>query len=156
MAVNIKIEKPSSHNDVITSLETLLADNFMLAVQTQAFHWNVEGPNFSSYHKLFEEQYTALFNANDEIAERIRALGAKAPGSLKIFLASATLKEAPDNISATEMIQMLLSNYQVIINHARSLILLAASNHDIVTEDLVVTMLGYYEKTVWMLKSLLK
>ena len=67
------------HNDqaarqqIAASLSKLLADTYTLYVKTQGFHWNVTGPRFHDLHKLFEEQYNELADANDEIAERIRA-----------------------------------------------------------------------------------
>ncbi|HJT06289.1 MAG TPA: DNA starvation/stationary phase protection protein, partial [Stellaceae bacterium] len=73
------------HNDqaarqqIAACLSKLLADTYTLYLKTQGFHWNVVGPRFHDLHKLFEEQYNELAAANDEIAERIRALGAKAP-----------------------------------------------------------------------------
>ena len=59
----------------------LLADSYTLYLKTHNYHWNVTGPMFTTLHTLFETEYTDLALAVDEIAERIRALGARAPGS---------------------------------------------------------------------------
>jgi starvation-inducible DNA-binding protein len=61
-------------------------------MMTYTVHWNFEGPNFFSVHKLTEGQYEALALAVDEIAERIRALGFVAPISLDEVLQSNNLK----------------------------------------------------------------
>jgi starvation-inducible DNA-binding protein len=71
--------------EVARELSGFLADTYLLYVKTQGFHWNVVGSHFASLHKLFEEQYENLAAAIDECAERIRALGFKAPGSLAEF-----------------------------------------------------------------------
>jgi len=60
----------------------LLADEHILYVKTRKYHWNVVGELFHSLHNLFEEQYTILADRIDAIAERIRALGPPAIGTL--------------------------------------------------------------------------
>ena len=70
-----------ARNTVIEQLEVLLASSYTLYLKTHNFHWNVKGPMFTTLHTLFETQYTELATAVDEIAERIRALGAMAPGT---------------------------------------------------------------------------
>ena len=70
----------ATNQAVIQQLERLLATSYTLYLKTHNFHWNVTGPMFTTLHTLFETQYTELAIAIDEIAERIRALGARAPG----------------------------------------------------------------------------
>ena len=66
-------------------LAHFLSDAFTLYLKTHNFHWNVTGPMFNALHTMFETQYTEQWNALDEIAERIRALGFNAPGSYAEF-----------------------------------------------------------------------
>ena len=66
---------------IVQGLSQLLADTYSIYLKTHNFHWNVSGPMFVTLHTLFEQQYTELALAIDIIAERIRALGAFAPGS---------------------------------------------------------------------------
>src|SRR5690606_39363644 len=61
-------------------LAQFLSDSFTLYLKTHNFHWNVTGPMFNSLHAMFMDQYTEQWNALDETAERIRALGFNAPG----------------------------------------------------------------------------
>ena len=74
-----------NENVIAEGLGTLLADSYTLMIKTHNYHWNVEGAHFPALHALFEGQYTELFAAVDEIAERMRALGAKAPAGLHAF-----------------------------------------------------------------------
>ena len=67
--------------EVAAALARLLAESYTLYLKSHNFHWNVKGPQFHALHLLFEEQYTELAVAVDTIAERIRALGQRAPGS---------------------------------------------------------------------------
>lgn len=68
---------------VIEALSRLLADSYTLYLKTHNYHWNVTGPMFNTLHTLFEAEYTELAIAVDEIAERIRTVGAPAPGSYR-------------------------------------------------------------------------
>jgi len=79
-SINIGIA-PEHRESVAAGLKQLLADSYTLYLQTHNFHWNVTGPRFRELHLLFEEQYTELATAVDDIAERIRTLGAAAPGT---------------------------------------------------------------------------
>lgn len=84
MDINIGIDA-EDRTAIAAGLSRLLADSYTMYLQTHNFHWNVTGPMFSTLHTLFETQYTELATAVDEIAERIRALGVKAPGSYAAF-----------------------------------------------------------------------
>lgn len=68
--------------ELVQSLNTLLADVFALYVRAHGFHWNVEGEDFSQYHELFQTIYEDVYGSIDPIAENIRKLDGKAPASL--------------------------------------------------------------------------
>src|SRR5689334_4353451 len=91
-------------------LRCLLADSHMLYVKAQAFHWNVTEPQFEPLHTLFREQYTELASAIDEIAERIRALGVKAPGSFREFASLTLIDEEMGVTAAAAMVGQLQSD----------------------------------------------
>ncbi|TON78856.1 DNA starvation/stationary phase protection protein, partial [Vibrio parahaemolyticus] len=80
---------------------------YTLYLQTHNFHWNVEGPNFRELHLMFEEHYTELATAVDEIAERIRTLDVPAPGTFKEFAKLSVIEEVEGVPSATEMVDIL-------------------------------------------------
>src|SRR5690606_41785053 len=89
-----KIGIASTDIDAIADgLAQAVAETFTLYVKTQGYHWNVTGPTFHSLHEMFEEQYIDLRDAADEVAERMRALGASSPGSFKEILELATIKD---------------------------------------------------------------
>ena len=105
---------------VIQILNTVLSDEFVLYTKTRNFHWNVTGPQFNDLHKFFDEQYQALNETVDEVAERTRALGGRALGTLAEFLREARLKEHPKpNIDAYEMISLLVNDHEMLIRHLR-------------------------------------
>jgi len=77
VAINTGLQ-PKAREDVAAGLSRLLADTYAVYLKTHGYHWNVRGPNFAALHALFMEQYTEMWNAIDEVAERIRALGTAA------------------------------------------------------------------------------
>ena len=90
---------------VVDALRLVVADSYALIGQTHLCHWNVRGPSFFSLHQAFEEQYSELFQAVDEIAERIRAKGSLAPGGLSKLAQMAEIKEIAEDASAKDMVK---------------------------------------------------
>lgn len=150
------------HNDqkarqeVAAELARLLADGYVLYLKTHAFHWNVTGPRFYELHKLFEDQYSELHGALDGIAERIRALGVKAPGSYAEFAALAVLAEETGAPAPEEMIRRLLDDNRIAARTARSAVAAAEAHGDVATADLATQRVSAHEKAAWMLDSLLQ
>lgn len=141
-------------NQAVTdALSALLASSFTLYLKTHNYHWNVTGPMFHTLHGLFEEQYTELWNAVDEIAERIRALGAFAPGSSTAFAEMSTVSEETGRPEAMEMIRILAADNEAVAASARQLIEAAEAADDYASEDLGVGRLQVHEKNAWMLRS---
>lgn len=137
----------------VEHLKTLLANTYLLALKTQNCHWNVIGPNFSMLHEFFGNQYEALSNAIDEIAERIRMLEEKAPATFHEFLKLSTLTE-DDNIKTAEaMIATLLKDHEKIIEELRTALRKLDGSNDEGTIDFLIGRLRDHEKTAWMLKS---
>lgn len=153
--MNIGI-KEDDRKRLAQSLSTLLADSYTLYLKTHNFHWNVKGPMFHTLHVMLEEHYQELATAVDDIAERIRALGERAPGSYKAFGELTSLKEATDNPKATEMIQRLVDDHETLVRTARSTVKVADETGDEVTADMATERLQIHEKTAWMLRSLLE
>jgi starvation-inducible DNA-binding protein len=138
---------------VISELSVLLASTYMLYLKTQNYHWNVTGPMFTTLHTLFETQYTELAAANDEIAERIRALGAFAPGSLAEFSRLSIIKEAAGRPKATKMIEDLAAGQEALAAAAHKVIDAAEKANDQATADLGTRRVDIHEKNAWMLRS---
>ncbi len=104
-------------------------------------------------HKAFEEQYEALAEHNDEIAERVRMLGFRAPGSMKEFLATSEVKETQEVPGEDKMLAILLEDNETFIRQLRSVIELAADKGDETTNDTLIPILSSFEKRCWMWRS---
>jgi starvation-inducible DNA-binding protein len=142
-----------SDPQVVEALSTLLATSYTLYLKTHNYHWNVSGPMFTTLHTLFETQYTELALAVDQIAERIRAVGAFAPGSYTAFAKLATVKEETGHPEAKEMIQNLVADQEAVAESARRVILAAEAVRDQASADLATRRLDVHEKNAWMLRS---
>jgi starvation-inducible DNA-binding protein len=142
---------------IAKGLSQLLADTYTLYMTTHNFHWNVTGPMFNTLHLMFMDQYTELWNAVDPIAERIRALGHRAPGSYKEFSSMSSLPDTPNKTpKATEMISLLVSGHEGVARTARGLFNVVDKANDQPTADLLTQRIDIHEKTAWMLRSLLE
>ncbi len=138
---------------VVEALEALLSDSYTLYLKTHSYHWNVTGPMFSTLHTMFEQQYTELALAVDEIAERIRALGAPSPGSYSQFQERATVKEDATVPSAEDMIRNLVADHTTVARSARNVARAADAADDDASGDLGVRRIDVHEKSAWMLRS---
>jgi starvation-inducible DNA-binding protein len=138
---------------VVKALERLLADSYTLYLKTHNYHWNVTGPMFSTLHTLFEQEYQELALAVDEIAERIRALGARAPGSYTEFAKFSTVKEDQGSPPAKAMIAQLAADQDTVKETARDVLRAAQDAGDDGSEDLAVQRIQVHEKNAWMLRS---
>ncbi len=145
--------KSKSVNNVTGELSVLLADTYALALKTQNYHWNVTGAEFYSLHKLFEGQYESLHDAADELAERIRALGAYAPGGFAEFAKLTNIADAKKGANAKAMLQDLAKSHAAVVKQANKVIKAAESAGDSSTIDMVVGRIEEHDKQAWMLNS---
>lgn len=145
--------------EIAELLKPILADQFVLYQKARNYHWNVTGDMFYTLHQAFEDLYTELAADIDEVAERIRALGVKSPGTINELVQLSGLK---DEQAATYPDQLAMVN-----NLINDLEFLSISLHtsgdkiegeleDRVTVDLLNGLAAKYEKTVWMMKSLVE
>lgn len=141
---------------IAEGLSRVLADTYTLYLKTHNYHWNVTGPMFQTLHTMFEVQYTELALAVDLIAERIRALGAPAPGTYADYARLSSIKEVPGVPKAEDMIADLVSGQESVVRTARSLYALVGEAHDEASADLLTQRIQLHEKTAWMLRSLLE
>lgn len=141
---------------IASGLCRLLSDTYTVYLKTHKYHWNVTGPMFQTLHLMFEQQYNDLALAVDEIAERIRVLGVKAPGSYKEFTEFSSVKEDSSlDTPAKEMIANLLADHEQIVLTAKNILPALDGANDEGTNSLLGARIEYHEKTAWMLSSLI-
>ena len=147
--------KPAA-SPIVAHLNQLLASSYALMANTQFAHWNVEGPNFFALHEAFQLHYENLFTAVDEIAERVRALGAYTVGGLSEFSRQAGFGELAGAASARDFVAALVVAHEKVVADAAALRDASGAANDAETQDIAIGRIQWHEKTIWMLRSFLK
>ncbi len=151
--VNIGLDG-AARQDIALRLNKLLADEYVLYVKTQKYHWNVTGPFFGPLHKLFNDQYDMLLEFIDEVAERVRALGFKASGTMVEFIELTSLSEDMGvNPEANVMIKNLLDDHETVIRELRDYIDYTHDRKDLGTENFLAELIVKHQKMAWMLRA---
>ena len=141
---------------IADGLAKLLSETYTLYLKTHKYHWNVTGPMFQNLHLMFETHYNELALAVDEIAERIRVLGVKAPGSYSEFSELSKVKDDPTkDVDANTMIANLLLDHEQVVRTAKDILPVLDGANDEGTNSLLGARIEFHEKTAWMLKSLI-
>lgn len=138
---------------IAKELTGVLADTYVLMNRAQLYHWNVDGPQFKSLHDLFEAQYRELFEAVDEIAERIRTIGYYTPGTLDDLLHVSEIPRERIARDSREILLHVIEGHQQVIQRVRLAMRQAEAASDEGTLDLLTERLRSHEKTAWMLRS---
>ncbi len=153
--IGISKEDLSASVDI---LNKILATEFTLTLQEWGYHWNLVGPEFHDYHILFQDLYEKGLKFVDAIAERVRAVGGVALGTMTEFLQHSYIKEDMGPIPAPkDMVYNLLVNQEVLIRHIRQGInTTEEKRRDMGTSNFLQEILVDHEKMAWMLRSLLE
>ena len=143
---------------VVKILNAILSDEMVLLMKTRNYHWNVTGLQFNDLHKFFDAQYGELNGIVDDVAERARALGSLAMGTMGEFQKQARLKEHPgQHPGAKSMLSNLLSDHESIIRTLRADQAICQDTHgDAGTTDFLIGLMEQHEKMAWMLRSFLE
>lgn len=149
-----KKKNKESQNEIIKVLENLIANEMALFIKAKNYHWNVVGIHFKPLHQFFDEIAGNTQEVIDEVAERIRALGAFVPASLALFTSQTNLQEEQKTgLKAEKMLENILKDYELIIHNLKEGIETADDLDDTATEDMLTGFLRDHEKTAWMLRS---
>ena len=155
MDINIGI-KQADREQIVAGLHVLLVNSYTLYLKTHNYHWDMTGPMFNTLHLMFEQQYTELAAAVDQIAERIRALGAFAPGSYTEYARLTSIPEDETVRDAETMIKNLVAGQETLARQARDVMATVGESRDEPTADLLTQRMQVHEKNAWMLRSLIQ
>lgn len=138
---------------IADALNQCVADTAVTTMMAQNFHWNVTGMAFGPLHDLFQKMYEDHFIAQDDLAERVKALDAHAQGTLAGMLKRSKITEHEGTASAQEMIRMLKEAQETIAGSLAEAGELAAEAGDTLTEDLCIARGQEHEKFAWFLRA---
>lgn len=145
---------PSNARSAIAdALNQSLAETVVTTMLAQNFHWNVKGMAFGPLHALFQEVYEDHFAAQDDLAERIRAIGMPTQARLGEMLQRSKVKDHREDATDIEMIKALAHAETTLAATLAEAGALAAEHGDSLTEDLTIARGTTHEKFAWMLNS---
>jgi starvation-inducible DNA-binding protein len=147
---------PDASTEIAAALNQAVAETVVTTMLAQNFHWNVTGMAFGPLHALFQEIYEDHFVGQDDLAERIRALGETAEGKLATHLDRSKVEEGDEHASDKEMIRHLAEAQETISATLAGLGALAAQHGDARTEDLAIERGRIHDKFAWMLRAHLR
>lgn len=146
--------KKADRRKVADKVARVLADTYVLMIKSHVYHWNVVGPLFVPLHELTQKHYEDLFQAADDLAERIRALGHTAPVAISEFLKHARLDGEAGDPDAMSMVENLIADHETVTQRLREAASAADEADDLVTADLLTQRLAFHEKAIWMLRAI--
>ncbi|MFP4519714.1 MAG: Dps family protein [Oceanicaulis sp.] len=153
---HISVADPESRKRLAARMAAATADTYLLLAKTQGYHWNVAGPLFVSIHELTEAQYQDLFEAADDLAERIRALGEASPGSYKRFAELSAIEEDDGSPKgAKAMVEALAHDNELVARRMKSASDVAEELGDKVSEDMLIGRMQVHEQNAWMLRAII-
>ena len=145
-----------ARQQIAEALNQCVAETAVTTMMAQNFHWNVTGMAFGPLHELFQKMYEDHFVAQDDLAERVKALDAHADGTLAGMVKRSKVIEHDGHASAEEMIKALMEAQEILAATLAGAGELAASHGDTLTEDLCIARGQEHEKFAWFLRSHLR
>ena len=138
--------------EIAEALNGLVADSFALYTKTKNFHWHVSGPHFRDYHLLFDEQAAEIFASIDDLAERVRKIGAKTVHSIGEISRLQSIKDNDkDFVSPADMLAELMSDNKQVIKRMRAAHEIADKHDDVATASILENFIDQAEKRNWFL-----
>ncbi len=147
--------KQAASKTLVKHLQALLANYHIHYQNLRGFHWNVKGPHFFTLHEKFEEYYTGTATRIDEIAERLRALGARPVTRYSDYLKTAQIQEAENTSDANGAVRQIINANEILRDHVLHVLEAAGQASDTATEDTFTPYLPELETHNWMLKAYL-
>ena len=144
---------PSAREAIADALNQCVAETAVTTMLAQNFHWNVTGMAFGPLHELFQTIYEDHFTAQDDFAERVKALDAHAEGMLAGMLKRSKVFEHDGHADDKAMVAAMRDAQVTLAATVASAGELAAEHGDTLTEDLCIERGQIHEKFAWMLRA---
>lgn len=139
---------------LIKQLQKLLADVALFYHTVHEFHWNVTGPNFYEYHKLFDEIVSDTYDSIDPIAENIRKLGGYTRYKMSDLVNLANLNEvAEETGNAKTLTNHLVELNSSLINTLMTTFDLANKSNQQGVANFIAERIDMHQKWNWFLKA---
>ena len=141
--------------ELIKAMKIAFATEYSFYLKAHFYHWNVEGADFSQYHKLFGKIYKEVYDSIDPFAENIRKLGSYTPGSYTRF---SMLSQIDDELTvqpAMQMVQELLEDGEKTIKVLDMVYDLSEGARQFGVSNFLAERIDAHQKHNWMLRATL-
>lgn len=143
-------------NELVQAAKISFASQYTFYLKAHFFHWNVEGIHFQELHSLFETIYTEVYGTVDEFAEKIRSLGAYAPGSNSRFSMLTRIDDETEVVPADQMVMELLQDSDKMVKILKIVYDQAELAGEHGFSNFLAERMDAFRKHAWMLRSTLK
>ncbi|MGL4414881.1 Dps family protein [Roseinatronobacter monicus] len=143
----------SAKDAICEALNQSVAETAVTTMLAQNFHWNVTGMAFGPLHALFQTIYEDHFTAQDDLAERVKALGGHAEGHLAGMLKRSKVAEHDGKGTAEQMVLTLAKAQETIAATLAGTAAIAEEHGDLLTQDLAIERGRAHEKFAWLLRA---
>ena len=143
------------NEELIKAMKIAFATEYSFYLKAHFYHWNVEGADFSQYHKLFGKIYKEVHDSIDPFAENIRKLGSYTPGSDTRF---SMLSQIDDELTvqpAMDMIRELLDDGEKILKVLDMVYDLSEGARQFGISNFLAERIDAHQKHNWMLRATL-
>jgi starvation-inducible DNA-binding protein len=141
-------------DELKTSLKVLQANVTVMYYKTHQFHWNIEGIEFTQYHKFFQKMYEDIYDSIDPIAENLRKLNEYAPVSLDELFKYKTLKEETTRaVLLSDILASLLRANEEVLISLNNVFDLATKNKKQGIANFIADRIDTHEKHGWWLRA---
>jgi starvation-inducible DNA-binding protein len=139
--------------ELVTNLNSLIADFTVFYQKLRHYHWNVKGPQFFMLHEKFEIVYTEVGMVIDELAERVVGLDGVPLHTLEQMLDATSLEEDPDLPAPGVMVERTAEDIEALTKKIQFIIDDAEEEGDRTTANMLDEFKDGLEAHLWMLKS---
>jgi starvation-inducible DNA-binding protein len=148
------LAKTPEQPPLVKKLQELLADVALFYHTVHEFHWNVTGPNFYEYHKLFDEIVSDTYDSIDPIAENIRKLGGYTRYKMSDLVNIANLNEIGEETgNAKALTNHLIELNSKLINTLMTTFDLANKSNQQGIANFIAERIDMHQKWNWFLKA---
>lgn len=144
---------PSAKEAICEALNQAMAETVVTTMLAQNFHWNVTGMASGPLHALFQQIYEDHFTAQDDLAERVKALGGHAEGQLAAMLKRSKVAEHDGHAKAEAMIEALAKAQDTVAATLAGTASIAEEHGDLLTQDLSIGRGQVHERFAWLLRA---
>ena len=137
-------------------LNERIADFSVLYFKLHRFHWFVQGSDFHTFHKIYEDLYNEVTLYIDEFAERVLALEGVPIATLREYLNITGISEDGEEVTPLQIGNTLLKDFSYIVEKLKLGIKVSETEDDYVTSDLLTTTMASIQKHMWMIRQTVK